>query len=165
MVIGLFDLLTFYKANCTSSSDCIFKNRVATLPGILEKPWILTIFTCSVVKFRFHSKNLSYRKKILSSSNFFKLKKNIFKVALQYLFNVVILLNTVSYLKLNLRLKIDPEICIFKHLEEIQKTWNKFLKNKKRQTWFKFWLFFFVTKNNTSIFFQPLDVAADNIFL
>ena len=34
---------------------------VATLPGILEKPRILTIFTCSVVKFRFDSKNLSYK--------------------------------------------------------------------------------------------------------
>ena len=57
------------------------KYRVATLPGIwqfrkkipgknwnlgnfvkyLEKPGILTIFTCLVVKFRFGTKNLSYR--------------------------------------------------------------------------------------------------------
>ena len=38
---------------------------------------------------------------ILSSSVFLKLK-NRFKIALQYLFNVVILFNTVFYLKLNL---------------------------------------------------------------
>ena len=36
-------------------------NRVATLPGNLEKPGILTIFTCSVVKFWFEQKNLSYK--------------------------------------------------------------------------------------------------------
>ena len=39
--------------------------------------------------------------------------KNTFKVALQYLFNVVILLNTVFYLKLCFKLKIDPKnVCV-----------------------------------------------------
>ena len=51
-----------------------------------------------------------------------------FKVALQYLFNVFILFNTVSYLKLNFKLKVDPKMCIFNNLEEIWKTWKKFLK-------------------------------------
>ena len=40
-----------------------------------------------------------------------------FKVALQYLFNVVILLNTVINLKLNFRLKIDLKMFIFKDLK------------------------------------------------
>ena len=50
--------------------DVITKRRVATLPGILEKlqfdnlgkkPVILTIFICSVVKFGFDSKSVSYK--------------------------------------------------------------------------------------------------------
>ena len=47
---------------------------------------------------------------------------NTLKVVLQYIFNVLLLFNTVSYIKLNLKLKIDPKVCIFKNLE-------KFLKN------------------------------------
>ena len=65
-----------------------------------QKPGSLTIFTFSIVKFRFDSKNQSYKKKFHHQKSF--LLKNIFKVALQYLFNVFILLKTVSYLKLNL---------------------------------------------------------------
>ena len=45
-----------------------------------------------------------------------------FKVALQYLFNVFILFNTVF----NFKLKIYPKMCTFKNLEEIQETWKKF---------------------------------------
>jgi len=60
--------------------------------------------------------------------NIFDLK-NTFKVALQYLSNVVILLKTVFNLKLHFKLKIDQKTCTFKNLEEIQKTWKKFLKN------------------------------------
>ena len=37
---------------------------------------------------------------------------------------------TVSYLKLNLKLKIDLKMCTFKNLEEILKTWKKFGKNE-----------------------------------
>ena len=47
---------------------------------------------------------------------FFLIKKK-FKVALQYLFNVVILLKTVY--KLNLKLKLDLKTCTFENLEEI----------------------------------------------
>ena len=47
---------------------------------------------------------------------------------LQYLLNVYILFNTVSYLKLNFKLKIDPKMCTFKNLEEISKTWKNFEK-------------------------------------
>ena len=50
-----------------------------------------------------------------------------FKVALQYLFNVFIIFNTVSYLKLNFKLKVALKMCTFKNLEEIWKTWNFFL--------------------------------------
>ena len=59
-------------------------------------------------------------KNVLSSKNFFILK-NTFKIALEYLFNVFILLNTVYYLKLNFKLNIDTKICTFKNLEEIWK--------------------------------------------
>ena len=57
----------------------------------------------------------------LSSSKFFLLK-NTFKVTLQYVFNVFILFNTISYIEINLKLKIDPKMFIFKNLEEIWKT-------------------------------------------
>ena len=56
------------------------------------------------------------------------LLKNIFKVAIQYLFNVFVLFNTVSYLKLSFKLKIDPKMFTFKILEEIWKTWKIFEK-------------------------------------
>ena len=55
-----------------------------------------------------------------------KFIKNTFKAALQYLLNVFILFNTVSYLKFNFKLKIDLKMCTFKNLEEILKTWRKF---------------------------------------
>ena len=45
--------------------------------------------------------------------------KNIFKVALLFLFNLVILLNTVFNLKLNFKLKVDPKTFTFKNLEVI----------------------------------------------
>ena len=72
----------------------------------LEKPGIITFFTCLVVKFRFDSKRLSYIKKCIHQFFFIK---NIFKVALPCLFDDSILLNTVSYLKIKLKLKIDPK--------------------------------------------------------
>ena len=56
------------------------------------------------------------------------LSKNMFKVALYYLFNVFILYNTVSYLKLNFKPKIDPKMFTYKNLEEILKTWKFFWK-------------------------------------
>ena len=56
------------------------------------------------------------------------LLKNIFKVALQCLFNVFILFNTASYLKLNFKLKIEPKMCTFKNLEENRKIWEKIEK-------------------------------------
>ena len=49
------------------------------------------------------------------------LLKNIFKVSLQYFFNVFVLFKTISYLKLDLKLKIDPKMCTFKNLVEIWK--------------------------------------------
>ena len=56
------------------------------------------------------------------------LLKNTFKVTLQYLFNVFILFNTVSYIEITLKLKIGPTMCTFKNLEEIWKTWKFFFK-------------------------------------
>ena len=64
---------------------------------------------------------------MLSSPKIFLLK-NIFQVALQYLLNIFILFNTVSYLKLNFKLKVDPKMCIFNNLEEIWKTRKKNFK-------------------------------------
>ena len=55
---------------------------------------------------------------MLSSSKIL-LVKNTFKVTLQYFFNVFILFNEVSYIEVNLKLKIDPKLCTFKNLEEI----------------------------------------------
>ena len=53
----------------------------------------------------------------------FNLFQYTLKVALQYLFKVVILFNTVFYLKLNFKLKVDRKTCTFKNLEKIcQKT-------------------------------------------
>ena len=72
-------------------------------------------------------KNYHIEKYFLSSSNIFLLE-NTFKVALQYVFNVFKLLNTVSYLKLNFKLKIDSKMCNFKNLEEILKTLRKLPK-------------------------------------
>ena len=56
----------------------------------------------------------------MSSSKIFLLK-NTFKVALQYIFNIFKLFNTVSYLKLNFKPKIDPKMCTFKNLEKFLK--------------------------------------------
>ena len=52
---------------------------------------------------------------------FFIILKYSFKVALQYVFNVFILFNTVSHLKLNSKLKLDPKMCAFKNLENFLK--------------------------------------------
>ena len=40
------------------------------------------------------------------------------------------LFNTVSYIKLELKLKINPKIITFKNLEEIWKTWKKIWKKR-----------------------------------
>ena len=66
------------------------------------------------------------KKKICHHQKFFNFK-NIFKGALQYLFNVFLPFNIVYFLKLNFKLKIDPKMCNFKNLEEIYNP-EKFLK-------------------------------------
>ena len=66
-------------------------------------------------------------KKKLSSPSFLELL-NTFKEALRYFFNAVILFNTVFYLQLNFKLKIDPKTCNFKNLEEIWKPGESLLK-------------------------------------
>ena len=60
----------------------------------------------------------------LSSSKIFI--KNLYKVALENLFNAFILFNTVFNLTLKFKLKIAPKMHTFKNLEEIWKTWKKF---------------------------------------
>ena len=87
-------------------------------PGNLKEKSIknldfLTIFTCLVEKFQFDTKNCPKDKFV-----------NMFKVALQYFFNVFILFNTVFNLQLKFKLKIDPKMCTFR-------TWEKFGKPKK----------------------------------
>ena len=54
------------------------------------------------------------------------LLKNALKLTLQYLFNVYILFNTVSCIKLNFKLNKDPEMCTSKNLEEFGKPGKKF---------------------------------------
>ena len=54
----------------------------------------------------------------MSSSKFIFLK-NAFKVNVQYLFNVGILLNTIFHFNLNFKLKIDPKTCTFESFEKI----------------------------------------------
>ena len=61
-------------------------------------------------------------------NRYFFLLKNTFKEALRYLFNVVILYNTVFYISFGFKLKIDPKTSNFKKLKEIIKTWRKFAK-------------------------------------
>ena len=64
----------------------------------------------------------------------FLLLENTFKVTLQYLFNAFILFNTVSYIKLNFKLKIDPKMRTFKNLEETKK------KKTVNEMWFVIFL-------------------------
>ena len=61
-----------------------------------------------------------------SSKNF--LLKNTFKVTLQYLINIFILFNTVSYIEIRLKLKIDPKICTFKNRKKLRKPGKNFEK-------------------------------------
>ena len=64
----------------------------------------------------------------------FKKKQNTFEAALQFftvnLFNDLILFNTVFYLKLKFKLKIEPKTKTLEYLEEILKTWRKFAKSQ-----------------------------------
>ena len=64
----------------------------------------------------------------MSLSKFFFIR--IFKVALQYLFNVFMLFNIVFNLKLNFKLKIDPKMHNLRNLKVIWKTWKKILKKQ-----------------------------------
>ena len=86
---------------------------------IWKKPGSVAIFTCSVIKFRFDSKNLSYKQKVFVIIKNFIFIKQLIQVALQYLFNVFIIFNTASFLKLNFKLKIDQKMYTFNNLEEI----------------------------------------------
>ena len=75
-----------------------------------KNPEFLTILICSVVKFRLDTKSLSF-------------KQNFFVIIIIFFFHK-------KHIKLNFKLKIDPEICNFKNLEEILKTWKKLGKNE-----------------------------------
>ena len=71
------------------------------------------------------SKNFDLTQKIHHIDIFFchhQFFFNTFKEALRYLFNVVILFNTVFYLKLDFKFKIDPKMYNFRILEEILKS-------------------------------------------
>ena len=56
----------------------------------------------------------------LTSLKFF-LIKNTFQVTLHNFFNVFLLFNTVSSIKLNFKLKIDPKMFILKTLKKFEK--------------------------------------------
>ena len=68
-----------------------------------------------------HKKSIIYSNIFLSSPKKVLIKKT-FKVTLQYLFNVFIQFNTVSFIKVNFELEIDPKMITFENLEEICKT-------------------------------------------
>ena len=80
----------------------------------------LTILTCSAVKFRFDTKIYHISKIFFVIIKIFSIKILI-KCNFMYLFDVFILLKTVSYIKLNFKLKIDPKMCTFKNLGEVRK--------------------------------------------
>ena len=67
-------------------------------------------------KFFDDDKKLCLYDKFFVSNQNFCLFKNTFKVTLQNFFNVALLFNTVFYLKLHFKLKIDPKMCTFKNL-------------------------------------------------
>ena len=50
------------------------------------------------------------------------------KEVLRYFLDAVVLFNTIFYLKLNFKLKIDLKMYNLENLEEILKTWRKFAK-------------------------------------
>ena len=66
--------------------------------------------------------------KILCHHQKISLLKNTFEVTLHDLFNIFILFNKVSYIKLNFKLKIDSKMCTFKNLKEIWKIGKKLKK-------------------------------------
>ena len=69
------------------------------------------------------------------------LLKNTFKVTLQYLFNVFILFNTVSYIEINLKLKVDPKMCTFKNLKKFGTPGKSFEKTSGKPVVFRKLLF------------------------
>ena len=71
-----------------------------------------------------------------SSKIFFFL--NPYKVTLQHLLNVFVLFKTVSFIEINLKLKIDIKMFTFKNLEEIWKTWKNFEKTSGNPAYKKF---------------------------
>ena len=103
---------------CTTQG-CRFTHKNLEFDNLGKKnPEILKNFNM------FYSKISIWHKKYnieiqfhLSTSKFFFCYKTLFKVILQYLFNVLISLKTVSYIKLNFKIKIDPKLCTFKTLE------------------------------------------------
>ena len=107
---------------------CYFSQGCQKTWNLIKFEKNLEFLTCSVVKFR----NFGLTQKIYYIDDFschyqtFFILKNIFTVALEYLFNVFILFNTASYLKLNFKLKIEPKMYTFKNLEKIWKTWKHF---------------------------------------
>ena len=56
--------------------------------------------------------------------------KNTFKVAIQYLFIVFIIYNTVSYFKPNFKLKIDQKCVLFKTWMEVDKKLVKIFEKR-----------------------------------
>ena len=89
-------------------------NEITKIPGILNNFYMLSSKTLIWLK-----KSTIWVKNII---------KKHFKVAIQYLFNVFILISIVSNLKLRFKLKVYPKTCTFKHLEEVSQTKNSNLE-------------------------------------
>ena len=112
------DILSIKRPEKTWNWETLKKPRILN-----KKPGIFNNFNM------FSSKISIWHKKYIIKIGFFChhqkifLLKNLFKVILQYLFNVFILFNTVSYIKLNFKQKIDPKMCTFKNLEKNLNKW------------------------------------------
>ena len=93
-------------------------SRVAPLPRNLEKPGVWQKKPSILNNFQYKNFHLTQKTFYINKIFFVIIKKNLllkntFKVTLQYFFNVFILLNTVSHIKIIFKLEIDPKMCTF----------------------------------------------------
>ena len=127
-----------------SKQGCHFTSKNLELDNLGKITWNLRIFEQNLEKpvifinfSMFNSKISIWHKKFIIYLRFFVIIKNFLlksteEVILQYLFNVFILINTVSYIKLKFKLKIDPNICTLNTRKKILKKSGNFDINTKK---------------------------------
>ena len=101
-------------------------NSIKKAPVILIR-FLLAATIFLLTGIRFYIQIINHKNKFLVSFRILLLS-NMFTVALQYLFNIFTLVETISHLKFN-STKSGQKKSIFKMLEEVQKNWNFFSKN------------------------------------